>query len=198
MIVVGLTGGIGSGKTTILKMFQALGIDCYIADIEAKKLMNSSKKIRIKLIEEFGNETYISEGLNRSYIAKIVFEDPERLKILNSIVHPRVRKHFKKFVKKATSSYVIYENAILFESKGDKKCDYIITVTAPIDVRIERILSRDTTTKIDILNRMKNQFSDEEKVSKSDFVINNIDLKETKKEVLKIHSEILQKIKEKQ
>ena len=130
MIVVGLTGGIGSGKTTILKMFQALGIDCYIADIEAKKLMNSSKKIRIKLIEEFGNETYISEGLNRSYIAKIVFEDPERLKILNSIVHPRVRKHFKKFVKKATSSYVIYENAILFESKGDKKCDYIITVTA--------------------------------------------------------------------
>ncbi len=193
MIVVGLTGGIGSGKTTILKMFQNLEIDCYIADIEAKKIMNSSKKIKKELIEEFGKKTYTAIGLNRKYIAKIVFENPERLKILDSIVHPRVHKHFKEFVKKAKSSYVIYENAILFESKGDKKCDFIITVIAPMDVRIKRILARDTTTKVDILNRMKNQFSDEEKVSKSDFVINNIDLKETQKEVQKIHSKILKK-----
>ncbi len=197
MIVVGLTGGIGSGKTTILKMFQDLNIDCYIADIEAKKLMNSSKKIKKKLIEEFGTKVYTTDGLNRKYIAKIVFENPERLKILNSIVHPQVHKHFERFVKRTKSSYVIYENAILFESKGDKKCNFIITVTAPIEVRIERILARDTTTKVDILNRMKNQFSDEEKISKSDFVINNIDLKETQNEVQKIHSEILQKIKEK-
>ncbi|MCF6279144.1 MAG: dephospho-CoA kinase [Flavobacteriaceae bacterium] len=197
MIIVGLTGGIGSGKTTILKMFQDLEIDCYIADIEARKLMNSSKKIKKELIEEFGEQTYDASELNRKYIAEIVFENPERLKILNSIVHPRVHKHFKKFIKKAESDYVIYENAILFESKGDKKCDYIITVTAPIDVRIKRILARDTTTKVDILNRIKNQLSDEEKTSKSDFVINNIDLKKTKKEVIKIHVKILQKIKEK-
>lgn len=197
MIVVGLTGGIGSGKTTILKMFQELEIDCYITDIEAKKLMNSSKKIKKELIKEFGEKVFTADGLNRKYIAKIVFENPKKLKILNSIVHPRVHKHFKKFVKKAKSDYVIYENAILFESKGDKNCDYIITVIAPIDVRIDRILARDTTTKVDILNRIKNQFSDEEKVSKSDFIINNIDLKETQKEVQKIHLEILQKIKEK-
>jgi len=197
MIIVGLTGGIGSGKTTILKMFQELGIDCYIADIEAKKLMNSSKKIKKKLIEEFGKKAFTTDGLNRKYLAKIVFEDPEKLKILNGIVHPQVHKHFKKFVKKVESDYVIYENAILFESNGDENCDYIITVTAPIEVRIERILARDTTTKVDILNRMKNQFSDEEKILKSDFVINNIDLKITQKEVQEIHSVILQKIKEK-
>ncbi len=196
MIIVGLTGGIGSGKTTVLKMFQALEIDCYIADIEAKKLMNSSKKIRKAMIEEFGDDAYNDIGLNKKYIAKIVFENPEKLKKLNKIVHPRVNKHFKKFAKNATSIYVIYENAILFESKGHKKCDFIITVTAPIDVRIERILARDTTTKVDILNRMKNQLSDEEKIVKSDFIINNIDLIETQKDVVKIHSVILQKIKE--
>ncbi|PHR68751.1 MAG: dephospho-CoA kinase [Lutibacter sp.] len=196
MIVVGLTGGIGSGKTTILKMFQNLDIECYIADIEAKKLMNSSKKIKKKLIEEFGKNAYTTLGLNRKYIAKIVFENPERLKTLNSIVHPRVHKHFEKFVKKVKSSYVIYENAILFESKGAKKCDFIITVTAPISVRIKRILARDTTTKVDILNRMKNQFSDEEKASKSDYIINNIDLEKAQKEVQEIHLNILQKIQE--
>lgn len=197
MIIIGLTGGIGSGKTTILKMFQELAIECYIADIEAKKLMNSSRKIKKEVIKEFSKHAYIDDKLNRKYIAKIVFENPERLKILNSIVHPQVHKHFKKFIKKAKSEYVIYENAILFESEGDKKCDYIITVTAPTDVRIERILARDTTTKVDILNRMKNQFSDKEKISKSDFVINNIDLKKSQKEVQEIHSKILQKIEEK-
>lgn len=197
MIIVGLTGGIGSGKTTVLEMFKKLGIDCYIADIEAKKLMNSSKKIKKELIEEFGKQAFTSKGLNRKYLAKIVFKTSQKLKILNSIVHPHVHKHFKKFAKKAQSDYVIYENAILFESKGDKKCDYTITVTAPITVRIERILARDTTTKDDILNRIKNQFSDEEKISKSDFVINNIDLEDTQKEVCEIHLKILQKIKEK-
>ena len=198
MIIVGLTGGIGSGKTTVLKMFKTLEIDCYIADIEAKKLMNSSKKIRKALIEEFGEDAYVDIGLNRKYIAKIVFENPKKLKKLNNIVHPRVNKHFKKFAKKATSTYVIYENAILFESKGDKKCDFIITVTAPIEDRIERILARDTTTKVDIINRIKNQLSDEEKILKSDFVISNVDLKETQKTVKKVHLQILQKIKEKQ
>ena len=95
MIVVGLTGGIGSGKTTILKMFRDLEIDCYIADVEAKKLMNSSKKIKKKLIEEFGKDAYTANGLNRKFIANIVFKNPDRLKILNSIVHPRVHKHLK-------------------------------------------------------------------------------------------------------
>lgn len=195
MIVVGLTGGIGSGKTTVLKMFQKLGVDCYIADVEAKKLMNSMKIIRKKIIREFGKEAFLRGSLSRKYIAKIVFENPEKLQKLNNIVHPRVHRHFKKFVKNATSDYVIYESAILFENNGNKNCNYTLTVTAPIDVKIKRILARDETTKVDILNRMKNQLTDEEKVSKSDFVISNLDIKITRKEVEKLHCKILQKIK---
>lgn len=193
-MIVGLTGGIGSGKTTVLKMFKELGVSFYIADVEAKKLMNSSKEIRTAVIENFGKKSYTDEGLNRQYLASIVFTDASKIKILNSIVHPVVAKHFQEFVLNASGKYVLYESAILFENKGEKKCDYVITVTAPIDVRIDRILKRDTTTKVDILNRMKNQLSDEEKIQKSDFVIQNIDLEETKSMVAKIHQELMKKI----
>jgi dephospho-CoA kinase len=191
MIVVGLTGGIGSGKTTVLKMFQDLGMDCYVSDVEAKKFMNSSKTIRRKIVEAFGEDSYSSEGLNRAYLAKIVFLNPEKLNILNSIVHPKVYTHFKKFVKKAKSAYVIYESAILFENNGYENCDFVITVVAPVELRIQRIIDRDNSTKEDILNRMKNQFSDKEKIEKSDFIIENIDLKNTKKEVDKLHMQFL-------
>ncbi len=193
MIVVGLTGGIGSGKTTVLKMFQDLGMACYISDIEAKKLMNSSKIIRSKIVEAFGKDSYSSEGLNSAYLAKIVFQNPEKLNILNAIVHPRVYTHFKKFVKKAKSAYVIYESAILFENNGHVNCDVVITVVAPVELRIQRIMDRDNSTKEDILNRIKNQFSDKEKIEKSDFVIENIDLKDTKNEVVRLHKQFLLK-----
>lgn len=193
MIVVGLTGGIGSGKTTVLKMFQDLGMACYISDIEAKKLMNSSKIIRRKIVEAFGEDSYSSEGLNSAYLAKIVFQNPEKLKILNAIVHPRVYTHFKKFVKKAKSAYVIYESAILFENNGHANCDVVITVVAPVELRIQRIIDRDNSTKEAILNRMKNQFSDKEKMEKSDFVIENIDLNDTKNEVVRLHKQFLLK-----
>ncbi len=192
MIVVGLTGGIGSGKTTVLQLFEKLGIACYIADIEAKKLMNSSSKIRKEIIKKFGIEAYTTKGLNRKYLAEIVFKNPKKLKTLNKIVHPEVHKDFKRFIQKTTSDYVIYESAILFENNNENLCDIIITVTAPISTRIDRILHRDCTTKTAILDRMKNQLPDEKKISKSDFVIENIDLKSTQKVVEKIHNEILQ------
>ncbi len=191
MKVVGLTGGIGSGKTTVLKMFQELGITCYIADLEARKLIDTSKNIRKKIVKEFGEKSYTAEGLHRKYIAKIVFEDPEKLQILNAIVHPKVHKHLKKFIAKSSGDYIIYENAILFENGSDKLCDCIITVTAPLETKIARVLKRDNTTRTDILNRIKNQFSDEDKISKSDFVIENIDLEETSNKVLQIQAEIL-------
>lgn len=193
MKIVGLTGGIGSGKTTVLKMFQKLGVACYIADIEAKRLMNTSEKIKARLIEEFGEESFTDSGLNRIFLAKVVFSDPEKLKMINSIVHPEVHKDFAEFVKKAKGEYVIYESAILFESKREASCDAVITVTAPIDLRIERIINRDGISKSDILLRMNNQLSEEIKMEKSDYVIENIDLLDTKCQVLTVHNTLLNK-----
>ena len=193
MKIVGLTGGIGSGKTTVLKMFQKLGVTCYIADIEAKRLMITSEKIKIRLIEEFGEESFSDKGLNRSFLAEIVFSDPEKLKMINSIVHPEVHKDFTEFVKKAKGEYVIYESAILFESKREGSCDSVITVTAPIDIRIERIINRDGISRSDILLRMNNQLSEEIKMEKSEYVIENIDIQDTKCQVLTIHNTLLGK-----
>lgn len=194
MIVVGLTGGIGSGKTTVAKQFMALGIPVYIADEEAKKLMNTSQVIKRKLIQLFGNEAYVNEELNKSFIANIIFNDKSYLKKMNAIVHPRVAAHFKKWVLKQNTPYVIKEVAILFENEGYKQCDYVITVIAPKSIRIERLLKRDATTKDKVEAIMKNQWSDEEKTKLSDYVITNIDLENTKNKVLKIHAEILKSI----
>jgi dephospho-CoA kinase len=194
MTVVGLTGGIGSGKTTVAKQFMALGIPVYIADEEAKKLMNTSQVIKRKLIQLFGNEAYVNEGLNKSFIANIIFNDKSYLEKMNAIVHPQVATHFKKWVLKQKAPYIIKEVAILFENDGHKQCDYVITVIAPKTLRIERLLKRDATTKDKVEAIMKNQWSDEEKTKLSDYVITNIDLENTKNKVLKIHTEILKSI----
>jgi len=191
MITVGLTGGIGSGKTTIANFFIELGIPVYFADDEAKKIMNSSKKIKKKLIAEFGDEAYKNEELNRGYLADIVFNDKEKLSIINSIVHPEIAKHFSKWVKKQKTKYIIQENAILFENDTASKFDFIITVTAPIDIKIDRILKRDSTTKEAVLSRIDSQWSDAKKIKMSDFVINNIDLIDTKLQVENLHKELL-------
>ena len=190
-MIVGLTGGIGSGKTTIAKMFQELGVSIYIADVEAKKLMHTSKEIQKELIAAFGKETYTNGELNRSYLSTIVFNQPEELQKINAIVHPRVGQHFKDWYKaRSTEKYVIKEVAILFENDSYKQCDKIITVVAPIEERFRRILVRDETTREAIQNRMNNQWSDEKKVALSDYVIHNEDLAKAKAEVVKIHKEI--------
>tara|TARA_R110000868_G_scaffold3348_5_gene21767 strand:+ start:1237 stop:1827 length:591 start_codon:yes stop_codon:yes gene_type:complete len=191
MIVVGLTGGIGSGKTTVAKQFAALGVPVYIADKEAKKLMKRSKIVKRKLIQLFGNEAYVDAELNKPFIANIIFNDKTYLEKMNAIIHPRVKKHFQKWVLKQESAYVIKEVAILFENDGYKSCDYVITVTTPINLRMERLLKRDNTTKSKIKAIMKNQWTDEEKTKLSDFVIENIKLENTKNQVLKIHKQLL-------
>lgn len=193
MIVVGLTGGIGSGKTTVAKAFKALGVPIYIADVEAKKLMNRSKIIKRKLIELLGEESYVDGKLNRPYIANIIFNDTSYLKKMNAIVHPKVASHFKRWTNKQDAPYVIKEVAILFENGGHKQCDYVITVTAPKALRIKRVLKRDTTSKEKIEAIMKNQWSDSKKVKLSDFVIVNKTLEKTKAQVLKVHEQILKK-----
>jgi len=194
MIIVGLTGGIGSGKTTVAKQFALLGIPVYIADEEAKKLMSKSKIIKKKLIELFGEKAYLDEKLNRPYLAEIIFNDKTYLSKMNAIVHPKVAKHFDKWVKKQNAPYVIKEVAILFENGGHKLCDYVITVTASEEVRIERILKRDLTSKEKIIAIMNNQWTDAQRIALSDFVINNSNFQDTKAQVLKIHKELLKNI----
>ena len=194
MIVVGLTGGVGSGKTTVAKVFKQFDIPVYIADVEAKKLMKRSKVIKRKLIELFGDQAYINDELNRPFIASIIFNDKTYLEQMNAIVHPRVAKHFKKWILKQEAPYVIKEVAILFENNTYKQCDYIITVTAPKALRIERLLERDNTTTSKIESIMKNQWTDEEKVKRSHFVIENVTMEDTKKQVLKIHQQIINSI----
>nr|WP_315232197.1 dephospho-CoA kinase [uncultured Flavobacterium sp.] len=184
--IIGLTGGIGSGKTTIANYFKSFGIPVYIADDEARKIMQSVEIISaIKNV--FGDEVFENEKLNREELAKIVFNNSEKLEKLNNIVHPAVKKHFEQWLLQHTAApYVIYEAAILFESGSYKNCDLIITVTAPIESRIQRVVERDKTTRELVLKRINAQWTDEQRISKSDFIIENTSMETTKLEVVKI------------
>lgn len=190
MIRVGLTGGIGSGKSTVARCFQEYGVPVYYADDEAKKLMHSSKVIRKRLVSEFGEAVYEKNELNRQYLASLIFNDPEKLKTINSIVHPEVRNHFKKWIKKQDAPYVIQENAILLENDFRTQFDCIILVIAPEQLKMERLIQKGIK-KEDILNRMKNQWPDERKILLADFLIENVDLKHTRQQVKELHKKLL-------
>ena len=192
MLIVGLTGGIGSGKTTVAKMFYKLGVPVYIADLEAKKLMNRSKVIRRKLIALFGDDAYVDGKLNRPFLAGKIFNDEELLEKMNAIVHPKVGTHFKRWMAKQDSPYVIKEAAVLFENGGYKTCDVVITVTAPQAERMKRVLKRDNTSEKRIKAIMKNQWEDLDRIALSDYVIENTDLKKTEILVEEIHRKILE------
>jgi dephospho-CoA kinase len=184
--VIGLTGGIGSGKTTIANYFNEMGVPVYIADDGAKNVMKSDEIID-EIKTSFGEALFENNILNRAKLAEIVFNDKDKLAELNAIVHPAVKKDFEVWLLQHKSyQYVIYEAAILFESGRYKECDLIITVTAPEEVRIERVLKRDNTTREQVLSRMKMQWNDENRISRSNFVINNDNLKNAKEEVVKI------------
>ncbi|WP_027137281.1 dephospho-CoA kinase [Gaetbulibacter saemankumensis] len=195
MILVGLTGGIGSGKTTAAKEFENLGVPVYIADVEAKKLMATSESIKEKLIDLFGPNAYTESGLNRPFIADVIFHDKAYLEKMNAVVHPEVAKHFTQWVEKQKAPYVIKEVAILFETGGYKACDFVITVTAPKHLRVERLLKRDDSNPEKIEAIMNNQWQDEERIALSDFVIENVDLATMKENIKKIHFKIIDAIK---
>lgn len=184
--VIGLTGGIGSGKTTISNYFKEMGVPVYIADDGARGVMQNEDVIG-KIKKTFGAALFENNILNRAKLANIVFNNSEKLAQLNAIVHPAVKKDFEAWLLLHTKEeYVIYEAAILFESGRYKDCDSIITVTAPEEVRIERVLKRDNTTREQVLSRMQMQWKDEDRISKSNFVINNVNLKIAREEVVKI------------
>ncbi|MBT8303665.1 MAG: dephospho-CoA kinase [Bacteroidia bacterium] len=195
MKIVGLTGGIGSGKTTVAKMFMELGVPVFFADIEAKKLMKSSKVIRRKLIQLFGKKAYIDDELNRPFIASKIFNDEALLEKMNGIIHPKVAKRFQRWASKQTTPYVISEVAILFENDSYKNYDYIITVVAKEEDRIKRLLERDDTTEEKIRAIMKNQWPDEDKIRLSDYVIVNNELQITTEQVKSIHKKLLKRAK---
>ncbi len=191
MKIIGLTGGIGSGKSTVLHFFQELGASVYIADVEAKKLMNSDEELikNIKIL--FGDKAYENKELNRNYISSIVFNDQEKLKELNKLVHPKVREHFKKNIQNKKAEILIYEAAILFESGSDKMCDFIITVTADLKDRIDRVVERDAVSRQEVSDRIQHQLNDDIKIKKSHFVIKNKNLLTTKTQVKTIFDQLL-------
>ncbi|MEE9363348.1 MAG: dephospho-CoA kinase [Cellulophaga sp.] len=187
MMIIGLTGGIGSGKSTVAKMFRDLGVPVYNSDKEAKKLMKSSKKIKKAIIELLGRDAYSDGKLNKSYISNKIFNNSMLLDGVNKIVHPAVRKHFFKWANKKDSSYVIQETALIFENKAQELYDRIILVTAPESVRIQRVVSRDAVSEVVIQSRIKNQLADVEKQKQSDYIIDNLILEETELIVKKLH-----------
>ncbi|WP_121665568.1 dephospho-CoA kinase [Mesonia aquimarina] len=191
-MIIGLTGGIGSGKTTVAKMFESYGIPIYIADEEAKKMLNFIS-VKKEVIQLLGENAYKNNQPDREYIASKVFADAELLAELNGIIHPRVQEHFQEWYDQQQSAYVIYEAAILFEKGGYKKCDFSILVTAPKDEKIKRLQERDNSSKEQIEARMKNQWSDEKKKDFADFIIENIELETTKLQVKKLHERLLNK-----
>jgi len=176
MIKVGITGGIGSGKSTVCKVFRVLGIPVFEADSVAKKLLNNDLQIREQLIQLFGASVYLPDGtIDRKYLAGIVFSNSPLLGQLNSIVHPAVRKAFNEWYLTQNAPYIIHEAAILFESGFYKMMDKTITVVTDENERIERVVKRDEITAELVRQRMKNQWSDEEKIKLADFVIGNND-----------------------
>lgn len=191
MKIIGLTGGIGSGKTTVANFFKEFNIPIYIADVEAKALMNRSKVIKRKLIALFGDNAYVDNKLNRPFLAQKIFNDKELLQKMNAIVHPKVASHFKRWLKKQNAPYVIKEVAILFENGSYKQCDYVITVVADQDERIKRVIKRDNSSKDKVLAIIKNQMLDSEKLKLTDFVIENNNLETSKKQVNVLHEKLL-------
>jgi dephospho-CoA kinase len=174
MIKIGLTGGIGSGKSTVARIFEVLGVPVYYADDAAKRVMNENAEVKHNLLKHFGNESYTAEGLlNRSYISSQVFGNPEKLALLNSISHPATIADSEEWMSKQTGPFAIKEAALLFESGSAGSLDYIIGVSSPTPLRILRTMHRDNISREEVLQRMKRQISETVKMKLCDFVVKN-------------------------
>jgi dephospho-CoA kinase len=193
---VGITGGIGSGKTTVCKIFETLGIPVYYADDRAKSLMVENKDLVARIKQIFGENAYTEEGeLNRNYISQVAFTNPEKLKELNAAVHPVVLEDGIKWHEAQTHvPYTLKEAALLFESGSYMALDKIITVTAPVEVRIERVMKRNKTSREEVEARIAKQMPEEEKAKRSDFVINNDGEHALIPQVMEIHAKLLKSI----
>lgn len=191
MLVIGLTGGIGSGKTTVGRLFEQLGVPVYNSDREAKRLMEESGTVREAIKALLGEQVYLENKPNRPLIASRVFANHDLLEKLNAIIHPAVRTDFKAWVGRQRFPYVIQEAAILFENGSYTKFDKIILVCAPREERIKRVEERDESRREEIEARMAHQWDDNRKRVLADFVIDNLNLENSRQEVLKIHGHLM-------
>ena len=187
MYKVGITGGIGSGKSTVCRMLAERGVAIYDADSRAKELMSTSESLCKALIENFGAETFTAEGLNRQYIAERVFNDAEQLRLLNSLVHPAVIADFEAWAEEQEGHYVVFESAILFEAGLENRVDAVVAVMAPESLRVERVMARDGHTKEQVMARIKSQMSDDERSDRSQYSIVNIDVEDLEEDVEQLH-----------
>ena len=191
MKIVGLTGGIGSGKSTVLNQFENLGINTYCADKAAKKLINSDKDLIKSIKNLFGDNVYENNILDTVKLSKIVFNDPYKLKSLNSIIHPAVAKDFESFIKTINGDYIVKEVAIIFETNTEHNYNKIILVRAPLEERIKRVILRDNLSREDVIKRVNNQIDDSTIIDNCDYIIENNNLKDLKEKVLKIHKDLI-------
>lgn len=189
--IIGLTGGIGSGKTTIMKYIESLGYKVYYSDEAGKKVM-LQKEVIEKVASLLGKEVLFDDGnLNRKVIAEKVFSNKEKLSQLNAIIHPAVARDFEVFVSKLEENeIVVKESALLFETKMNESCDITILVTAPENIRIQRVIQRDAISEFEVKQRIKNQMPEEDKIQKADFVINNLDLNKSFDDIATIFEKI--------
>lgn len=188
---LGVTGGIGSGKTTVCRIFRVLGVPVFVADTEARNLMNSDRAIRQEINAIAGNDLYASGELNRKELARLIFNRPELLQQVNASVHPAVLSAFDVWAGKSEAPYVIMEAAILFEAKADLFVDRVATISAPVEERIARVMGRNELSREEVMERINNQLEDDEREEQSYYVINNADNEMIIPEILKIHNDML-------
>jgi dephospho-CoA kinase len=190
MKIIGLTGGIGSGKSTVLELFKILGVKTYSADESAKKLVNTDPNLINLIKSSFGNNIYDKGSLNTRKLSKIVFEDTEKLKLLNSIIHPAVARDFKLFLNSINEDYIVKEAAIIFETKSENNYDKIIFIQSPLDIRIERVIMRDNISREEVMKRINNQLDENLIIDKCDYVISNENKEDLEDKVLSIHLDL--------
>jgi dephospho-CoA kinase len=188
---IGITGGIGSGKTTVARIFEVLGIPVYYADDAAKRIMNEDEFLKQQIIKEFGHESYEEGKLNRQYLASVVFRDKKKLAVLNALVHPATIRNSNLWMKNQSTPYAIREAALIFESGVQGQLDYVIGVSAPVELRICRAMERDKLTREQVLERIDRQINETIKMRLCDFVIVNDGKKPVIPQVLKLHEKLL-------
>ncbi|MFO7850883.1 MAG: dephospho-CoA kinase [Bacteroidota bacterium] len=188
---LGVTGGIGSGKTTVCKTFKVLGVPVFSADEEGRVIMDKNTRLKEDLNKLVEEDLYVSGELDRRRLASIIFNDSEMLSKVNKLVHPLVFESYRKWREQQQSDYVIFESAILFEAEAEEHVDKILAVVAPLEERVQRVMERNKMSRQQVMERVQNQISDEEMIKRSDYQINNADAVMIIPQVLEIHKDIL-------